>query len=102
MAQHERAESRIIRSKRDQAAAQLALLNEQLAHTRITAPFDGLIVSGDLSQSLGAPVERARAVQAVPLRRGWTSLHLKKQERSAACHLPFSVLLRRPHNKPCP
>lgn len=65
MAQHERAESRIIRSRRDQAAAQLALLNEQLAHTRITAPFDGLIVSGDLSQSLGAPVERGDVLMEV-------------------------------------
>jgi multidrug efflux pump subunit AcrA (membrane-fusion protein) len=65
MAQHERAESRIIRAKREQAAAQIALLTEQLAHTRITAPFDGLIVSGDLSQSLGAPVERGDVLMEV-------------------------------------
>lgn len=65
LAQHERAESRIIRAKREQAEAQLALLTEQIARTRITAPFDGLIVSGDLSQSLGAPVERGDVLMEV-------------------------------------
>lgn len=65
MAQHDRAESRIIRSRRQQAEAQLALLTEQIARTRITAPFDGLIVSGDLSQSLGAPVERGDVLMEV-------------------------------------
>ena len=28
------------------------------ARTRLSAPLDGLVVSGDLSQSLGAPLER--------------------------------------------
>ncbi|MGD8618150.1 MAG: efflux RND transporter periplasmic adaptor subunit [Gammaproteobacteria bacterium] len=65
MAQHDRAESRIVKAKREQAEAQLALLTEQIKHTRITAPFDGLIVSGDLSQSLGAPVERGDILMEV-------------------------------------
>jgi len=65
LAQHDRAESRIIKAKREQAEAQLALLTEQIARTRITAPFDGLIVSGDLSQSLGAPVERGDVLMEV-------------------------------------
>jgi len=65
MAQHDRAESRIIKARREQAEAQLALLTEQIKHTRITAPFDGLIVSGDLSQSLGAPVERGDILMEV-------------------------------------
>jgi multidrug resistance efflux pump len=33
-------------------------VEEQLSRTTITAPFDGVVVSGDLSQNLGAPVER--------------------------------------------
>ena len=65
MAQHDRAESRIIKARRDQADAQLALLAEQIDRTRIMAPFDGLIVSGDLSQSLGAPVERGDILMEV-------------------------------------
>lgn len=65
MAQHDRAESRIIKARRQQAEAQLALLEEQIRRTRIIAPFDGLIVSGDLSQSLGAPVERGDILMEV-------------------------------------
>ena len=42
----------------EQAEAQLALVEEQLSRARLVAPFDGFIVVGDLSQSLGSPVER--------------------------------------------
>ncbi|MEM6666455.1 MAG: HlyD family efflux transporter periplasmic adaptor subunit [Pseudomonadota bacterium] len=38
------------------AEAELDLAEAQLARLDITAPFDGLIVEGDLSQRLGAPV----------------------------------------------
>jgi multidrug resistance efflux pump len=31
----------------------------------VTAPFDGVVVSGDLSQSLGAPVERGTVLYEV-------------------------------------
>jgi RND family efflux transporter MFP subunit len=68
MAKHERAQIRILRAKIDQAAAQIALLDEQLARCRIMAPFDGLVMSGDLSQSLGAPVERGQVLfEVAPL-----------------------------------
>ena len=58
LANHERAQMRILTSLIEQADAQIALIEEQLARTRIVAPFDGFVVAGDLSQSLGAPVER--------------------------------------------
>jgi RND family efflux transporter MFP subunit len=58
LAAHERARVRVLSAQLDQAEAQLALLDEQLSRTRILAPFDGIVVNGDLSQSLGAPVER--------------------------------------------
>jgi multidrug resistance efflux pump len=60
LAKGERAEANIARSQVDQAEAQLALLDEQLARTKITAPFDGVVVSGDLSQKIGAAVERGQ------------------------------------------
>ena len=41
-----------------QVQAQIALTEEQLSRTRLVAPFDAVIVKGDLSQALGAPVER--------------------------------------------
>ena len=41
-----------------EAQAQLALIDQQLARGRITAPFDALVVQGDLSQSIGAAVRQ--------------------------------------------
>lgn len=68
MADHARAEIRIIQTKIDQAEAQISLLDEQLLRTKIVAPFDGLVMSGDLSQSLGAPVERGQVLfEVAPL-----------------------------------
>jgi len=52
------AEARILRAQVAQAEAQLGLLDEQLARTRLVAPFDGVVIKGDLSRSLGAPVAR--------------------------------------------
>ena len=57
-ADYNRAKAQIITAQISQADAEIALLDEQLARTRVVAPFDSFIVSGDLSQSLGAPVER--------------------------------------------
>jgi RND family efflux transporter MFP subunit len=57
-ADYNRAKAQIITAQISQADAEIALLDEQIQRTRIVAPFDSFIVSGDLSQSLGAPVER--------------------------------------------
>jgi RND family efflux transporter MFP subunit len=68
MADHERAETEIIRAQIEQAEAQLALVGEQLTRARLIAPFDGFIVSGDLSQDLGSPVERGEVLfEVAPL-----------------------------------
>jgi len=68
MAKHDRAQIRITRAKIDQAKAQISLLDEQLARTKVTAPFNGIVMSGDLSQSLGAPVERGQVLfEVAPL-----------------------------------
>jgi hypothetical protein len=45
-----------------QAQAELALVDEKLTRTRLTAPLAGLVVSGDLSQMLGAPVEQGKVL----------------------------------------
>ena len=51
-----------------QAEAQLDLLDKQLSRANIVAPFDGIVVTGDLSQSLGAPVERGQVLfEVAPL-----------------------------------
>lgn len=58
MAQRDRTKARILSSQIEQAEAQIALLDQQLERMQITAPFDGVVVSGDLTQALGAPLER--------------------------------------------
>jgi multidrug resistance efflux pump len=52
------ANTRILAARIGQVKAQLAIARDRLAKTRITAPFDGVVVTGDLSQALGTPVER--------------------------------------------
>jgi RND family efflux transporter MFP subunit len=61
-ARGERALAQVIAAQIRQSDAQLALLDEQLARTQVRAPFNGLVVSGDLSQSLGAPMQRGVAM----------------------------------------
>jgi RND family efflux transporter MFP subunit len=58
LAAHDRAQVNIISARIAQARAQLELLEENLLHTRLIAPFDGIVVQGDLSQSMGSPIER--------------------------------------------
>jgi RND family efflux transporter MFP subunit len=62
MAKHERPQAAIVTAQLEQVEAQLALIDEQLARVEMVAPFDGVIVSGDLSQRLGAPVERGQVL----------------------------------------
>jgi multidrug efflux pump subunit AcrA (membrane-fusion protein) len=51
------------------STAQLALISEKIARARLNAPFDGIVVSGDLSQQIGAPVEAGRKLfEIAPLR----------------------------------
>lgn len=58
LAARDRADINIIRAQIEQAEAQIQLLDEQIARTKLAAPFDGIVVSGDLSQSVGASVQR--------------------------------------------
>jgi multidrug efflux pump subunit AcrA (membrane-fusion protein) len=68
MANHDRAQVRITMAKSGQIQAQLDLLDYKLARTKLVAPFDGVVVSGDLSQALGAPVEKGQVIfEVAPL-----------------------------------
>jgi len=58
LAEADRSRSAIAIARMAQADARLELIAQRLARTRIVAPYDAVVVSGDLSQSLGAPVER--------------------------------------------
>lgn len=68
MANHDRAQTRILSAQVEQAEAQIQLLDERLSRTQFLAPFDGVIVSGDLSQQFGSPVERGTVLfEVAPL-----------------------------------
>ncbi len=62
VARLERSQANILQAKMEKAQAEIDLVDEQLARTRIVAPIDGLIVQGDLRRSLGAPVERGEVL----------------------------------------
>ena len=64
----ERASMTIAAAQQQQAEAQLALVEERLARAALTAPFDGIVVIGDLSQLLGSPVEQGKVLfEVAPL-----------------------------------
>jgi RND family efflux transporter MFP subunit len=58
LAEGDRTRSQVLAAEIEQSQARIDLIEEQLSRTEIRAPFDGIIVRGDLSQMLGAPVQR--------------------------------------------
>lgn len=56
------AEARILKAQMAQAEARIDLLQQHLSRTRLVAPFAAIVVSGDLSRSLGKPVERGEVL----------------------------------------
>jgi multidrug resistance efflux pump len=64
-ARADRALLMVSQAKMDEARAQLELIDTQLERTQIRAPFDGMVISGDLTQQLGAPVQRGAVLMVV-------------------------------------
>jgi RND family efflux transporter MFP subunit len=68
LAAADRANMAMVAAQIGQAEAQLSLVEDKLARAALVAPFDGIIVSGDLSQLLGTPVEQGKVLfQIAPL-----------------------------------
>ena len=64
----DRLEMQVLDAQIAQAEAQTALAADRLERTRIAAGIGGLVVSGDLSQMLGAPVEQGKILfEVAPL-----------------------------------
>nr|VFJ49075.1 MAG: RND family efflux transporter, MFP subunit [Candidatus Kentron sp. DK] len=104
LAEGDRAQVRILDAQIKQAEAEITLIDEQLARTKLTAPFDGIIVTGDLSQSLGSPVKRGDVLfEVAPLNSYRVSLRVDERSVSqvavgltgklALAGLPGEVLL---------
>lgn len=62
LAAQDRASASIMAAQIEQAQAQLSLVEEKLVRATLVAPFDGIVVSGDLSQLLGTPVELGKVL----------------------------------------
>lgn len=68
VAKHDRAQAKIIKAQLEQSQAELDLIAAKLERSRLTAPFAGLLVSGDLSQRLGSAVKQGEVLfEVTPL-----------------------------------
>lgn len=65
LAIRDRAQISILLAQRNQVNAERQLVEARLTRTELRAPFDGMIVSGDLSQSMGAPVNTGQVLYEV-------------------------------------
>lgn len=65
LAERDRAESQVRNSQIEQTEAEIALIDKQMERMTLIAPFDGLVISGDLSQEIGAAVVRGEPLLTV-------------------------------------
>lgn len=70
MTRGDRAEASIGLSRLEEAQAQLSLVDEQLLRSQLRAPFDGIVIQGDLSHAIGAPVKQGDALVTVASEQG--------------------------------
>lgn len=61
----ELAELRVARAQRNQAQARLDFFEYQLMRSEVKAPFDGVVVQGDLRERIGAPVKQGEVLLQV-------------------------------------
>lgn len=87
LANHDRAQVAVLSARLQQARAQLGLVEEQLARMNITAPFDGVVIEGDLDQSLGSPVARGEVLFKVAPLEGYRVV-LEMDESDIASVMP--------------
>lgn len=68
LAARDRSSIAVIGAQIDEVDAGLSLLADRLGRATLRAPFDGVVVSGDLSQLLGTPVQQGKMLfQIAPL-----------------------------------
>ena len=71
----------------DRASAELELVEQRLERIRIVAPMDGVVVSGDLTQELGAPVEKGQHLYEIAPLEGYRVM-LEVDERDVGALEP--------------
>jgi RND family efflux transporter MFP subunit len=72
---------RVSSAQIDQASAEMELTQQQLQQITLIAPYDGIVIEGDLSQKLGSPVERGDTLFKIAPLEGYRII-LKVNERS--------------------
>ena len=81
MAAHEMSNVQVYDAQFKQADAQVRLVTEKLARAQITAPYAGIVVSGDLSQMIGSPVETGKKLfEIAPLEQYRVILQVDEKE----------------------
>lgn len=61
-ARGDRAQAMTAQNKLAESKAQLSLVDQQLSRLKVVAPFDGVVIQGDLRQQLGAPLKRGETL----------------------------------------
>ena len=85
LAKADRTAMAIAQSKADEARAQLDLIDHQLEQLKLLAPIDGVVIQGDLAQSIGAPVDRGQTLFTIaPVNRYRVIVELGERDVRAA------------------
>ena len=71
MARNDRTQAAVSSAKVDEAQAQLSLVDEQLQRSRLLAPFAGVVIQGDWSQQIGAPVRQGDTLVTLAASQGY-------------------------------
>jgi multidrug efflux pump subunit AcrA (membrane-fusion protein) len=80
MAKGNRVDQSLAAAQANQARAQLDLVLGKLERINVVAPFDGVVVKGDLSQQLGSPLEQGKVLFELAPLDAWRVI-LKVDER---------------------
>ena len=68
LAEGDRGQMMVLAAQIAEADAQIYLINDKLSRATLKAPFEGVVVSGDLNQLVGTPVEQGKLLfQIAPL-----------------------------------
>ncbi len=65
MSEHKRSDAALAESRIRQNDAQIALTQQQIARSKIVATFDGTVISGDLSHTIGGSVDQGQPLLVV-------------------------------------
>jgi multidrug resistance efflux pump len=74
----------IARAKLEQAQSQHELALRQLERSTLRAPMDGIVLSGDLTQSVGMPLKRGQELMTIAPDRGWRIVAEVEEQEIAA------------------